>query len=83
MLADKFLTIVDIIYPFINSNKFVTGKVNIIAILGKNSTATIQFLADEINISKRNVEKNLKQLKEKGLLARIGSDKSGRWKIIK
>ena len=37
MLADEFITIVDIIYSFINSNKFVTGKVNIIATLGENS----------------------------------------------
>jgi predicted HTH transcriptional regulator len=43
-------------------------------------------LAVKIGITKRGVEKNIAKLKEKGLLIRIGSDKTGlkpgigRWK---
>jgi ATP-dependent DNA helicase RecG len=44
---------------------------------------TIQELAEEIGISTTAIENNLSKLKEKGYLRRIGSDKRGRWEVIK
>ena len=38
-------------------------------------------LSERIEISKRNVEANIRKLKEKGLLVRHGSPKSGYWEI--
>ena len=38
-------------------------------------------LSERIKISKRNVEANIRKLKEKGLLVRHGSPKSGYWEI--
>ena len=39
-------------------------------------------IADQITISSRKVQENLKKLKDLGLIERIGSDKGGYWKII-
>ena len=33
------------------------------------------------SLSERGVKKNLKQLKEKGIIERVGSNKTGYWKI--
>ena len=42
---------------------------------------TTQEIADLMNMSRRNVAKHIATLKKKGLLERIGSDKSGYWKV--
>ena len=40
-------------------------------------------LSDKLNITVRNVEKNIEKLKELKILIREGSDKSGQWTIKK
>ena len=39
-------------------------------------------LAEQIGIAKRNVEANIKKLKEQGLLVRHGAPKNGYWEVI-
>ena len=39
-------------------------------------------VAQQVGVSGRNVEVNIKKLKERGMLIRCGSPKSGYWKII-
>ena len=39
-------------------------------------------LAEQLGISSRNVEKNIKKLKEYGILIRHGSPKNGYWEIV-
>lgn len=39
-------------------------------------------LAQQVGVSGRNVEVNIKKLKERGILIRCGSPKGGYWKII-
>jgi ATP-dependent DNA helicase RecG len=41
-----------------------------------------QKIAEQIGISSRKTEDNIKKLKGLGLLERIGSPKSGYWKLI-
>lgn len=48
-----------------------------------NSSITADELSLLISINKRNIEKNLSQLQEKKIIERVGSRKSGHWKIIK
>ena len=36
----------------------------------------------KIGVSKRAVEKNIKELRDRGILVYEGSDKSGYWRII-
>lgn len=40
-------------------------------------------LAEQIGISKRNIEANIKKLKELGILIRRGSSKDGYWEVVK
>jgi biotin operon repressor len=40
-------------------------------------------LAGQIGITSRNIESNIKKLKEKGILIRHGSPKSGYWEILR
>ena len=39
-------------------------------------------LADRIGIASRNIESNIKKLKELGILVRHGSPKNGYWEVI-
>lgn len=47
-----------------------------------NAKLSAAKLAQQIGVSGRNVEVNIKKLKERGILIRCGSPKSGYWKII-
>ena len=40
-------------------------------------------LASQVGLSQRKIKENIKKLKEKGIVERIGSPKGGRWQIIK
>lgn len=55
----------------------------IVEILSVDSRATGATLAKQIGISKRNIEINIKKLKELGILIRHGSSKSGYWEVVK
>lgn len=52
-----------------------------IEIISQNSNIKIEELANDIGISQGAVKKNIQKLKEKGILKRIGSDRSGYWKV--
>ena len=54
-------------------------QIKIIELLSANSNMTGVDLSEAIGISKRNIEVNLKKLKEKGVLVRHGSSKGGYW----
>ncbi|MFH1824295.1 MAG: ATP-binding protein [Candidatus Firestonebacteria bacterium] len=54
----------------------------IVDILLKNPKTTTQELSKELGINLRNTKKYISQLKEKGVIRRIGSDKSGYWEVI-
>ena len=64
------------------SNK-VTNKTedSIIAIIRDNPNITVNQLMIKTSLSEPGVKKNLKQLKEKGIIERVGSNKTGYWKI--
>ena len=51
-------------------------------LIESNSRITADMLAAELSINKRNAEKNIKVLKDAGLLVRVGARRSGHW-IIK
>jgi ATP-dependent DNA helicase RecG len=42
---------------------------------------SIERLAKKLGITVRSIERNISGLKEKGLLERIGPDRTGYWKI--
>ena len=50
--------------------------------LRKDKYLSAAKLADITGISSRNVENNIKKLKDMGILIRHGSPKSGYWEIV-
>ncbi len=54
----------------------------ILDLVGQNPHITIVEIAGQTNTPRRTVENNLKKLKERGIISRIGSDKTGSWVII-
>lgn len=60
-----------------------TNQHRILELLAMNSRLSATELSENLGISKRKIETNLAVLKGKGFLERIGSPKSGYWKINK
>jgi len=54
----------------------------IIALINQNPKITIDDMAGVIGITKRNIEKNIKILKDDGILLRVGGKKEGHWKML-
>ena len=65
------------------TDEFTDNMKKIIRLIHKNPKITLNKIADEIGMSKRGIIKNTTQLKEKGILERIGTAKGGYWKLIK
>lgn len=55
---------------------------NILSAISKNPHITKSLLISTLGISKGTVDRAIKTLKEKKLLERIGSNKTGYWKVI-
>jgi Fic family protein len=77
-----------------NSDGGVNGGVNggvfsglnetekeIIALIKENSHIRVFAMAQKLLKPVRTIENNIRQLKEKGIISRIGSDKTGYWQI--
>jgi len=43
----------------------------------------MQDIANLLNVHEKTIKRDIKKLKQKGLLERVGSDKGGYWKIKK
>ena len=88
---------ITVIIPFnkigVNNFKIVSNKVTnkvtnktedkIIELIRDNPNITIQQLMLKTGLSEPGVKKNLKQLKDKDIIARIGSNKTGYWEVLK
>ena len=55
---------------------------NIIDLIKKNPNITQNEIGNTLNINKSTVMRNINKLKEKNIIARIGSTKNGQWKIL-
>ncbi|MBQ6920486.1 MAG: putative DNA binding domain-containing protein [Bacilli bacterium] len=63
--------------------KITSGEEKVYDILKQNPNATIRMISEETKISIRTVQRILASLKEKELIIRMGSDKTGYWKVNK
>ena len=52
-------------------------------LLEENASVTAKQMAGQMNISTRKVSRIIKELKERGKIIRVGSDRKGYWKIIR
>lgn len=59
------------------------GERLVLGLLSEDPGYTMQKLAEKANVSRKTVSVRLKALKEKGFIERVGSDRSGYWKILK
>lgn len=53
----------------------------IIDMIKENGSISLEKIANELEMNKRSVEKSVDNLKEKNILKRVGSKKSGFWEI--
>lgn len=65
------------------SNKVNGTKEKIISAIRNNPNVTINQLMVITGLSEPGVKKNLKQLKDAGIIARIGANKNGYWEVLK
>jgi biotin operon repressor len=72
-------------FPAVNDTvKTQNGTVNdtVFYLIKQNSKITAAEISKQLNLSLSTVKRKIKELKEKGTVERIGSDKTGYWKII-
>lgn len=67
----------------INANNLNNTQEKILSLIKEDNIITQEQIADKMKINRVNVAKNIRILKEKGLIARVGSNKNGKWKILK
>ncbi|MDR1760586.1 MAG: Fic family protein [Fibrobacter sp.] len=69
----------------INENKLGVklnkNQIKILGLIENNNKITIIKMAKLLSISETAIENNIKKLREKEILSRIGSDKTGYWEI--
>ncbi len=58
------------------------NQIKLLELIGKQPTITKEEMAKHIGISTTAIDKNIKTLKEKGVLERMGGRKEGYWQII-
>ena len=62
--------------------KLTENQHKIISLIKKDEKVSIVEISHRIGMAEKNVENNLRKLKEKKLIERVGPDKGGYWKII-
>jgi len=70
---------------FRSSTEIVRGKMSekILTLVEKNPKITIRDLSQEIGVTERTIERNLKTLQEQNKIKRVGSARGGHWKILR
>lgn len=64
-------------------NSFGTTEEKILYLVKVDPTITQEMMAKELNLARSTISSNIKKLKIKGIIDRIGSDRIGYWKILK
>lgn len=54
----------------------------IVEMIQENPKVTQADMAEEIRISKRAVQKSIREMADKGIIERVGAAKGGYWKVI-
>ena len=65
------------------SQKGAERKQAILVLLEQNSAMTQTMLMGKLNISRKQVRKDIKELQKDGVLVREGSNRNGRWIVKK
>ena len=54
----------------------------ILELISVSPSITISEIADRLGMTTRGVDKNIKRLKEQGIIRRVGPDKGGHWEVV-
>jgi ATP-dependent DNA helicase RecG len=63
-------------------DELVDSQQKIIQLIAANPKISKREMSNKIGISSTAIDKNIKSLKDKKIIKRIGSDRSGHWEII-
>ena len=63
--------------------KFGVNERKVLLLLASNPSLSAGDIAEQIGLTKRGVEKQLKKFRDLGIITRKGSDKTGYWEIVK
>ena len=63
--------------------KLTKATQRVLECLKRTPDTTIDTIVEEIGVARETVKRALKTLREKGIIRRIGSDKTGYYEIIK
>ena len=63
------------------TDRVTDNERDLLLLLAEDPGYTMPKLSEKMCISRKTVAQRLKQLKEKGIIERIGSDRKGYWKI--
>ena len=55
----------------------------IMSMINKDSHVSLDAMANQLDVSTKTVWRDITELKEQGVLERIGDDFSGEWKVLK
>ena len=65
------------------TEKVTETKQKILDLMFEDPKITTSDMCDRLGLSRKTVSKHIKELKESGMIERVGSDRKGYWKIIK
>ena len=54
----------------------------VFSLIKQNKNIAAAEINEQLNLSLSTVKRKIKELKEQGIIERVGSDKTGYWKII-
>ena len=54
----------------------------VFSLIKQNKNIAATEISEQLNLSLSTVKRKIKELKEQGIIERVGSDKTGYWKII-
>jgi predicted HTH transcriptional regulator len=75
---------IQVVEPVNDTVKTKNDTVNdtVFSLINQNKKITANEISERLNMSLSTTKRKIKELKEQGLIARIGSDKTGSWKIV-
>ena len=64
------------------TNNLTNTQIQIIQLIIIKNNISTSIMAENIGISRRKIFENIKKLKEKNIITRVGSTKTGYWELI-
>ena len=62
--------------------KLTATAQEVLALIAEQNNITLEILTDKIGVSRETVKRAIKLLKQSGYIERVGSDKTGYWKVL-